>query len=112
MQNEQMADEEIAWRNAIVEAGQKFSQRMEEAFVQEIAKCDALLPKGNQDANANLIACFMDYLIGTTVAMVVSFVGKGDDSKALQNLFELHVKDKFERIREIKREAERDRHSN
>lgn len=100
-------NDDESWRLTLVECGQRFSQAMEQAFVSEIQRAEKFVPQRTPvEARKNRVAlleCFLDYLVGTTVAISTSY---GSHEEEFQKHFEEVVRDKFECVREIKKERE------
>ena len=95
--------EKNEWMNEVLEHGQYLSTRIEEGFEIERKKIQGKLEKIKgldiPDAKSFIIETFMEYSIGTIVAILCNYV---NDTKDFEDICVEMVREKFERMREIK----------
>ena len=99
----------INWQDAVVDCGQRFMNRMEGAFIEEVRRAELFLPKlmvageEKQSGREFLLNCFFDYLVGTSVAIAAGYASLEPD---FEEQFVEVVREKFRRAREIKKEGD------
>lgn len=98
-------ENEKPWEANVLMCANRLSRAIEERFNIEIQSATTLLPpplegqKLNVEAATEMIDLMVEYLFGTCVAIVSHYVSPGKEfEKAILDL----VKEKFERIREMK----------
>lgn len=90
------------WQEKVTEVAQSFSQAMEERFVGSKMRAESFMPKKLTDEDkAEATGVFLDYLLGTTVALVCN--GQPAPPEFEEDVI-LIIRDKFSRLREMHKE--------
>ena len=90
---------ENEWQEKVTECAQQFSQAMEERFVGSKMRAESFLPKKpTDDVKAEATGIFLDYLLGTTVAIVCD--GRPAPPEFEEDVVAI-IRDKFVRLRSI-----------
>lgn len=91
----------VGWQDAIIDCAERFSKQQEVVFVEEIARCEGFMPRGDKDARKFTLECFLDYLVGGSVALAATYASF---EPQFEDAFVDIVRDKFNRIREMQKE--------
>lgn len=98
---------DVTWRDNALLCVHRFSQAVEDQFRVQLNAARTLLPpfKTKEENEANIretLDLFFEYFVGTMVAILCQYVS--DEKQLEENMIAL-MRDKFERLRVMKKEG-------